>query len=108
MSTLSLESVKEYLRVIHNDDDNMLQELLDSAESEVLSFLNADSFESVLAHFSVAFSTSSSESVLPPDIATQIKILVKADYEEQDPAKVAQWRDLVERRLFPYRMELGV
>lgn len=109
MSTLTLDSLKDYLRIIHDADDAMLQDLLDGAESEVLAFLNAESFEIVKNNFSVIYqSSSSSELELPPDIYSCIKILVRSDYEESDPSKAKAWREHVERRLFPYRLELGV
>jgi len=110
MSAVDLASVKRFLRVDHTADDALLQELLDSAESQALSFLNADSFDHVTSIFATYFessSGSSSEPSPPPDVLTAIKHLVRADYEAASASEAADIRTLAERMLFPYRMELG-
>lgn len=108
MSTLSLDSLKSYLRVIHSDDDSLLQDLLDAAESEALAYLRADSFEAVIDNFPTYFNTSSSETVLPPEIQGAIKLLVRADYEAVEASHAAAWRDLARDKMWPYRLEIGV
>lgn len=111
MSTVTLDSVKRFLRVDHAHDDTLLQELLDSAESRALAFLNADSFAHVAQVFSTYFedsSTTSSEASPPPDVFTAVKHLVRADYEAEDASEAANIRHLAESMLYPYRMEMGV
>ena len=108
MSTLSLESLKLYLRVVHSADDQMLQDILDAAESEALAYLRADSFQAVIENFPTYFDTSSSESVLPPDISQAVKLIARADYEAAEAAAAAAWRDLARDKLWPYRLEIGV
>jgi uncharacterized phage protein (predicted DNA packaging) len=111
VSIVSLESLKRYLRVDHSHDDVLLQELLDAAESQALSFLNADSFERVREVFATYFESSSeastSEPVLPPDIPAAIRLFVRAEYDAEDASAMANLKDLAEAKLFPYRMELG-
>ena len=110
MSAVDVASIKRFLRVDHSHDDTLLQELLDSAESQALAFLNADSLAFVANQFGVQFESSeasTSEPAIPPDILTAIKQLVRADYEGENAQEVASLRHLAESLLFPYRQELG-
>ena len=100
MSTVTLAEVKQYLRVIHDDDDALLQDLIDSAEREARAFLAHDSLE--------VDETDIDAPEVPPDVLTAIKLLVRADYEAADAAQVLAWRTCAELKMWPYRQDIGV
>lgn len=106
MSAVSIESVKRDLRIIHNSDDVLLQELIDSAERECLQFLNIDALPGLEESSEV-----SSETVYPvvePDVARAIRLIVRGGYEETDITKLSAYRSAAESLLMPYREGLGV
>lgn len=104
MSTVSLEDVKRDLRVIHDEDDLLLQQLIDSAEQECLRFLGRDSLPAPGGDDV----SSSEDASVAPDVARGIVLMVRADYEEVDPLKRPQWRAAAEQLWMPYRQGLGV
>ena len=107
MSAVSIESVKRDLRIIHNSDDVLLQELIDSAERECLQFLNID----VLPGLEESSEVSSEPdvcNVVEPDVARAIRLIVRGGYEETDITKLSAYRSAAESLLMPYREGLGV
>lgn len=94
-----LDDVKKTLRVIHNDDDDLLNRLIDSATREFLKFINSaippdlDSLE-VLGDISA-------------DAYQGIILVVQADYDG-DPDKRDIYRRAAEGLWMPYRLELGI
>lgn len=110
MSVINLETVKEALRVIHNDDDVLLQTLLDGAEVEVLSFCNRTQLPT-LPHDSPDSPSSedipSSEDPVAPSVVTAVICQVKADYEATAD-EAAKLRKIFETKLMPFRLGLGV
>ena len=104
MSAVSIESVKRDLRIIQNDDDTLLQELIDAAELECLQFLNID----YLPGLEPNSEETSSELVVFPDVARAIRLIVKGGYEETDVTKLSAYRSAAESLLMPYREGLGV
>jgi len=100
MSTVTLVEVKQYLRVIHDDDDTLIQDLIDAAERQALSYLAHDSFEVDLSDVDVP--------TVPPDVLMAIRLMVRADYEAADPTIAEQWRDVAHGKLYPYRQGFGV
>jgi hypothetical protein len=100
MSTVTLAEAKQYLRVIHDDDDTLIQDLIDGAEREARAFLAHDSLE--------VDGVDSSEPQVPHDVLTAIKLLVRADYEAADAAQALAWRQCAELKMWPYRQDIGV
>lgn len=111
MSQVTLEMVKADLRIIHDDDDLLLQSLIDSAEQECMRFLNRSQLPTLPLEYP---SDSSSEEVpsdgdpVAPDVVRGVICMVRADYDESDPAKRPQWRAAAESLWMPYRVGLGV
>lgn len=111
MSEVTLEQVKADLRVIHDADDILLQELIDAAEQECCRFLNRQYLPTLPLEYP---GESSSEEIpshadpIAPDVARGVILIVRADYSETDPLKRAQWRQAAESLWMPYRTGLGV
>ena len=111
MSEVSLTQVKADLRIIHDADDALLQELIDSAEQECCRFLNREYLPTLPAELP---SESDSEEIpssgdpVAPDVVRGIVLMVRADYTEVDPLKRPQWRQAAESLWMPYRTRLGV
>lgn len=104
MSAVSIESVKRDLRIIHDDDDVLLQELIDAAERECLQFINADYLPGLEPNSEEA----SSELAIEPDAARAIRLIVRGGYEETDVTRLSAYRSAAESLLMPYRIGLGV
>jgi len=104
VSAVSIESVKRDLRIIHNDDDDLLQELIDAAERECLQFINAE----YLPGLEPNSEETSSELVIEPDAARAIRLIVRGGYEETDIIRISAYRSAAESLLMPYREGLGV
>ncbi len=111
MSVIDLEEAKKYLDVIHDDDDDKLQMLLDGAEDEALQFMDRDSFAE-LCSCDVNSESESSESeselsFIPPSVKLGVLVLLQAAYQAS-PDDSEKLRAIAERYLFPYRCKLGV
>jgi len=104
MSAVSVESVKRDLRIIQNDDDDLLQELIDAAEKECLNFINAE----YLPGLEPNSEETSSELTIEPDAARGIRLIVRGAYEETDIMRVSAYRNAAESLWMPYREGLGV
>lgn len=111
MSLITLEQIKADLRIIHDADDLLLQELLDSAEQECCRFLN----RSYLPTLPLEYPCEDAPEIVPteenppsPDVVRGVILMVRADYSETDPLKRAQWRQAAESLWMPYRTGLGV
>lgn len=96
---VDLSSVKKDLRVTHGADDDLIQQLIDSAEDEALRFMNRDELPTA--------DEESSEPQIAPSVFTAICCLVKAGYEAT-PTEAEQLRKAAEVKLMPYRLGLGV
>ncbi|HSH43855.1 MAG TPA: head-tail connector protein [Arenicellales bacterium] len=110
MSELTLESVKQYLRVIHDADDTLLQNLLDAAEDEAKRFTNRDYLPTLPLDYPEESSSEdipSSGDPIAPSVFTAVCCLVKADYEA-GPEDARLLRQAAETKLMPYRTEIGV
>lgn len=110
MSVINLQDVKRALRVIHSADDELLQQLLNSAEDEALRFCNRRQLPTLPRDNPEAPSSEdipSSEDPIAPSVFTAVVCLVKADYEAS-PAEAEQLRNAAEVKLMPYRIGLGV
>ena len=112
MSTVTLAEVKRWLRVIHNADDALLQDMIDQAEDEALRFLNRTQPPTLpLDYPSECVSSEdvpSSEDPAARSWNKAVCILVQAAYEQTDPDKARRMRENAETVLHPYRGGLGV
>lgn len=93
MSVIALSDAKAFLDVIHNSDDDKLQNLLDSAEDEAARFLN------------VASLTEWTE--LPFSIFIGVLMLLQSNYQAS-PDDMPKLRSAAESKLMPYRVDMGV
>lgn len=93
MSVIALSDAKSFLDVIHNSDDDKLQNLLDSAEDEAARFLNVEN----LAEWSE----------LPFSIFIGVLMMLQADYQAL-PDDIPKLRAAAETKLMPYRVQMGV
>lgn len=104
MSFITLEEAKDFLKVIHAADDDLLQRLLDGAEDEALQFMGRESFGDLCP------CDSNSESLsefLPASVRTGIYLLLQASYQAK-PDEADHYRNAAEIKLMPYRCGLGV
>lgn len=92
-----LDDVKRYLRVIHDDDDDLLTRLIAGAQDEARQFLGVDALPE---------DESTSDGDTPGSVLLAICCLVKSDYE-CGPEDASMLRQIAERKLMPYRQELG-
>ena len=93
---MQLATVKADLRVIHNDDDVLLQNCMRSAIDESLQFCNLAAFE---------LDSDGEESF---DVQSAVLLLVRAMYEQVEPEKISEYRRAAEAKLMPYRVLVGV
>ncbi len=119
MTTVTVDEVKRFLRVVHSFDDQLLGELIASAESEVCRFLNRTSLPTLPPDLPGEYDSNgiwvpgteqeaSSEDPLAPDVRLAISYLVQAGYEGAKPEDRAKMREAAETILMPYRTGLGV
>lgn len=111
MSVISLDIAKRRLRVIHNADDEDLQQALDSAEAEACRYVNRTYLPTLPQDWpcsEVSEDVPSSEDPVAPDVIDGVLLLVKASYEATTPDEVAGYRAAAEVKLHPYRLHLGV
>jgi hypothetical protein len=111
MSTITVATLKQYLRVVHSADDALLETLLDGAEAEACRFLNRTELPTLPLEYPSESSSEevpSSEDPVAPDVVVGVCLLVKADYEATTPAEVAGYRLAAETKLQPYRTEMGM
>lgn len=93
MSVVSLADAKSFLKVIHDSDDFLLQNLLESAEDEAARFLNVGNLDEWTE--------------LPYSIFIGVLILLQANYQAS-PDDIGKLRMSAEAKLLPYRVEMGV
>jgi len=113
MAHVSLEQVKLYLDVTHDDDDAKLEDLIEQAEDEALQFLDLDALPRASAPNARDFDSNDPEPAsdaadLAPAVRSGIYLLVQAMYEAKDADEMAKLRAAAETKLFPYRGNLGV
>lgn len=100
MSLIDIELVKQDLRVSNYDDDALIQVLLDAAEDEALRFLGTSEFPYVMSEYA--------SEAIAPSIYAAVFLLVRAKYDETDPAQIGNFRQAAETLLMPYRENLGL
>lgn len=113
MSVVTIEEIKDYLGVIHDQDDSKLQILLDGAEDEALQFLDRDTLPLV---GDSAIDETDSNQPDPPETTDElayavkvgIYLVVQAMYDGADAAEMLRVRKAAEIKWMPYRNRLGV
>lgn len=116
MSQVTLQETKEYLRVIHQFDDALIQTLIDSAEDEACRFLNRENLPTLPLEYPAESSSDgpyseeipSSQDPIAPSVKLAIFYLVQRAYEQMDPDKADKVRSSAETILMPFRRGLGV
>ena len=111
MSYLDINDAKADLRVIHDDDDPLIQSLIDSAEQECLRFLNRDQLPTLPLEYPDELQSEEAPSEgdpVAPDVLRGILLMVRSDYDDTDAAKRSQARTAAESLWMPYRRGLGV
>lgn len=98
MSTISLEQAKQFLDVIHDEDDTKLQLLLNAAEDEACQFMGRESLTILLDETTAE---------LPASITMGVMILLQANYQAT-PEDAAKLRKAAEIKLTPYRIGWGI
>ena len=93
MSQIDLETVKKALRVTHDEDDEFLQRLIDSSETECKRFLELDELPLI--------EDISSEPPVQYDVVNGIILMVQADYDG-DPLMRDKLRAAAEALWMPY------
>lgn len=102
MSIINLLDAKDYLNVIHDDDNKILQALLDGAEAEALQFMDRTQFGDLCADES-----SSEPEFMQSDVKIAVLMLLQARYQA-GPQDADQIRNAAHSILFPHRCCLGV
>lgn len=111
MSVISLAIAKRRLRVIHNADNEDIQQALDSAEQEACRYLNRTELPTLPQDYPCVPSSEeipSSEDPVAADVIDGVLLLVKASYEATTPEEVDGYRAAAEVKLHPYRLHLGI
>ncbi len=98
MSIIALDQAKQFLDVIHDEDDNTLQLLLDAAEDESCQFLGRDSLASLVDEATAK---------LPASIYMAVLILLQSNYQAA-PEDIPALRAAAEIKLTPYRIGWGI
>ena len=98
MSTISLEQAKQFLDVIHDEDDAKLQLLLNAAEDEACQFMGRESLTILLDETTAE---------LPASITMGVMVLLQANYQAT-PEDAAKLRRAAEIKLTPYRIGWGI
>lgn len=115
MSYLTLAEAKEHLAVVHDDDDDLIQALIDAAESYAASYMGrsaiTDSQECPWIGGNDCISSSEAmPTTVPAAVLHAIKILVFEFYENrgQFSAGAVNENPTVQRLLSFHRVGLGV
>lgn len=98
MSTITLDQAKQFLDVIHDEDDAKLQLLLNAAEDEACQFMGRESLTILLDETTAE---------LPASITMGVMILLQANYQAT-PEDAAKLRKAAEIKLTPYRIGWGI
>lgn len=111
MSIVTLNQVKADLRVIHDQDDTLIQILIDASEDEALRFMNRSEMPTLPYDLPEESSTEdipSTEDPVVPSVYAAIFLLVKAKYDGMNADEIEGLRKCAETILQPYRTEIGM
>lgn len=110
MSIVTVEEIRAFLRIIHTDDDDLLQTLIDAAEDEAKRFCNRSQLPTLPLEYpgeSSSEEVPSSEDPIAPSVRIAVYYLVQSKYEGAKPEDALRMRHAAETLLWPYRSELG-
>lgn len=110
MSQITLQQVKDDLRVIHDADDDLLQILIDASEDEALRYMNRTELPTNPYDLPEEFSSEDVPSTgdpIVPSVYSAVFLLVRAKYEGKTADEIAALRLCAETILQPYRTEIG-
>lgn len=110
MSEITVTQIKADLRIIHDDDDALLQILIDASEDEALRYMNRTELPTNPYNLPEESSTEDIPSTGDPIVAgvyAAIFLLVRAKYEGMDASQIEGLRKCAETILQPYRTEIG-
>lgn len=111
MSFVTIEEAREFMRVLHTQDDALIQSLIDGAEEEACRFLNRTQLPTLPVDYPDSSSSEdvpSADDPVSPDVVVAIKLLVQARYGIDTPEKQAKCRANAFEILQPYRRFIGV
>ncbi len=111
MSVIDLQVVKDRLRVVHDLDDSMLEQLLDGAEDEACRYLNRTQLPTLPQDWPTSEGeeeTPSSDDPVAPVVVEGVCLLVKAGYDAPTGAEMEELRRVAFNMMHPYRIGLGV
>jgi len=113
MSVVTVDEAKRYLRVIHELDDGLIQELIDDAEDECLQYIDRPSMPRIGVDCPDDCDTAAIDDPvsdggdLPRSLRRGILLIVQAAYEAKDADEAAKMRRAAEVVWSPYRCRLG-
>lgn len=93
MSVVTLQQLKDDLRITDDDSDTILQTLLDGAEAEARSFCNAPADTTMFTE---------------PDVVVAVFLLVRSKYDLEDARDMERYRSVAETLLQPHRILIGI
>ncbi len=113
MSVLTLNEAKNYLVVVHDADDDRIQQLIEDAEDECVQYLDRSSLPRIGQECPDECDTGttpaavSDASDLPRSLRRGILLIVQGGYEGKDADEMMKLRAAAEVCWHPYRCNLG-
>lgn len=111
MSQITVSEAKLFLRIIHDDDNLLLQLLIDAAEDEIKRFCDRTELPTLPIDYPSESSSEdipSSEDPVAPSIRYAVLLLVQVGYEGNKPEDQSRVRSAVESICYPYVNNKGV
>lgn len=108
---ITIDMIKQDLRIIHDADDSILQIYLNAAIDEALRYMNRTELPTLPYDLPEESSTEDEPSTGDPIAASvyaAIFLSVRAKYEGMDAAQIEGLRKAFEVLLQPYRTEIGI
>jgi hypothetical protein len=108
---VTLNTVKDFLDVIHTGDDAKLQRLLDSAVQQAANYIGystPDAYQDFLESSENPYEpTSENPLALPESFVTGVCLLTQANYQSGSD-QFTEWTDAARTVLFTLRVDLGL
>lgn len=113
MSVVTVDDVRQELRLSHGEDDALLQRLIDAAEDEAARYLGLDALPQRAAACPDCTSEGTPEPVsdgadLAPAVRSGIFLLVQAMYDARTGDEMEKVREVAFKMMRPYRCNWGV
>jgi hypothetical protein len=108
---IDIEVVKRRLHVVHDADDEMIQQILDGAEDEARTYMNRSELPTLPQDWPESEGEEevpSSDDPVAPSVVEGICLLVMAGYGATTGDEMLTLRNVALRKLDPYRIGLGV